>query len=41
MQRLFELKLYLQRSFSENDPNIRFRPKAAFLLAECEKMLKA
>jgi len=35
-----ELKLYLQRSFSENDPNIRFRPKAEFLLAECEKLAK-
>ncbi|MDX1909987.1 MAG: tetratricopeptide repeat protein [Saprospiraceae bacterium] len=33
-----ELKLYLQRGFSENDPNLRFRPKAEFLLAECEKM---
>lgn len=36
-----ELKLFLQRSFSENDPNIRFRPKAEFLLAECEKCAKA
>lgn len=35
-----ELKLYLQRSFSENDPNLRFRPKAEFLLAECVKMAK-
>jgi len=35
-----ELKLFLQRSFSDNDPNIRFRPKAEFLLAECEKMSK-
>jgi tetratricopeptide (TPR) repeat protein len=35
-----ELKLYLQRGFSENDPNLRFRPKAEFLLAECEKMIK-
>lgn len=35
-----ELKLYLQRSFSENDPNIRFKPKAEFLLAECEKLAK-
>lgn len=35
-----ELKLFLQRSFSENDPNIRFRPKAEFLLAECEKLAK-
>jgi len=37
---LAELKLYLQRSFSENDPNIRFRPKAEFLQAECEKLAK-
>ncbi len=37
---LVELKLYLQRSFSENDPNIRFRPKAEFLLTECEKLAK-
>lgn len=35
-----ELKLFMQRSFSENDPNIRFRPKAEFLLAECEKLAK-
>lgn len=35
-----ELKLFLQRSFSENDPNIRLRPKAEFLLAECEKLAK-
>ena len=35
-----ELKLFLQRSFSDNDPNIRFRPKAEFLLAECEKFSK-
>jgi tetratricopeptide (TPR) repeat protein len=34
-----ELKLYLQRSFSENDPNLRLIPKATFLLAECEKMV--
>ena len=37
---IVELKLYLQRSFSENDPNIRLRPKAEFLLAECEKLAK-
>ncbi len=35
-----ELKLFMKRSFSENDPNIRFRPKAEFLLAECEKLAK-
>jgi tetratricopeptide (TPR) repeat protein len=33
-----ELTLYLQRNFSENDPNMRFRPKAEFLLGECEKV---
>jgi len=33
-----ELKNYLQRKFQENDPNLRFRSKAEFLLAECEKM---
>lgn len=32
-----ELKLFLQRNFSENDPNQRFRSKAEFLLKECEK----
>lgn len=32
-----ELKLYLQRSFAESDPNVRFRAKAEFLLAECTK----
>ncbi|MFN0215039.1 MAG: tetratricopeptide repeat protein, partial [Saprospiraceae bacterium] len=32
---MVELNLYLKRAFSENDPNIRFRPKAEFLLAEC------
>lgn len=36
-----ELKFFLQRKFSENDPNIRNHSKAVFLLAECEKMLKA
>jgi tetratricopeptide (TPR) repeat protein len=35
-----ELKAYLQRNFSENDPNLRFRPKAEFLLAECERLVK-
>ena len=33
-----ELKNYLQRKFHGNDPNLRFRTKAEFLLAECEKM---
>jgi tetratricopeptide (TPR) repeat protein len=31
------LRRYLERAFSENDPNLRFRPKAEFLLAECLK----
>ncbi len=35
-----ELKLFMQRSFAENDPNLRFRSKAEFLLAECEKLVK-
>lgn len=35
-----EMKLYLSRSFSENDPNLRFRAKAEFLLAECVKLAK-
>jgi hypothetical protein len=35
-----ELKLFLQRSFSENDPNIALRPKATSMLAECEKVVK-
>lgn len=34
-----ELKNYLQRKFHGNDPNLRFRSKAEFLLAECEKMM--
>jgi tetratricopeptide (TPR) repeat protein len=33
-----ELKFYLQRKFGEKDPNLRFRTKAEFLLAECEKL---
>lgn len=33
-----ELKFFLQRKFQENDPNIRFKAKAEFLLAECQKM---
>lgn len=36
-----DLKFFLQRSFSENDPNLRFRAKAEFLMAECEKLAKA
>lgn len=35
-----EMKLFLKRAFSENDPNIRLKPKAEFLLAECEKLVK-
>lgn len=35
-----ELKFFLQKKFTENDPNLRFRPKAEYLLAECEKMVK-
>ena len=34
-----ELKNYLQRKFHGNDPNLRFRAKAEFLLAECQKMM--
>lgn len=33
-----ELKLFLQRNFSENDPNLHLRSKADFLLKECEKL---
>ncbi|MFM7155972.1 MAG: tetratricopeptide repeat protein [Bacteroidota bacterium] len=33
-----ELKFFLQRKFQENDPNVRFKSKAEFLLAECQKM---
>ncbi|MCB0527515.1 MAG: tetratricopeptide repeat protein [Saprospiraceae bacterium] len=35
-----ELKFFMQRKFSESDPNHRFRPKAEYLLAECEAKLK-
>ncbi len=35
-----ELRFFLQRKFSDSDPNLRYRPKAEFLLAECEKMTK-
>jgi tetratricopeptide (TPR) repeat protein len=34
-----ELKNYLQRKFHGNDPNLRFRAKAEFLLAECQKLM--
>ncbi|MCB0525683.1 MAG: tetratricopeptide repeat protein [Saprospiraceae bacterium] len=34
-----ELKLYLQRKFYDNDPNLRFISKAEYLLNECEKMI--
>jgi tetratricopeptide (TPR) repeat protein len=34
-----ELKLYLQRNYAESDPNYRRRPKAEYLLAECDKMM--
>ena len=33
-----ELKFFLQRKFQEHDPNVRFKSKAEFLLAECQKM---
>ena len=35
-----ELRFFLQRKFSDSDLNLRYRPKAEFLLAECEKMTK-
>lgn len=31
-----ELELYLKRDFAENDPNFRRRPKAEWLLKECQ-----
>lgn len=34
-----EFKLFLQRQFAESDPNFRYRPKAEYLLAECNKQL--
>ena len=34
-----ELKFFLQRKFQETDPNVRFRSKAEFLLAECQKLV--
>ncbi len=36
-----ELKFYIQRKFHGNDPNLKFKAKAEFLLAECVKMQKA
>ncbi|MBN8679138.1 MAG: tetratricopeptide repeat protein [Chitinophagales bacterium] len=33
-----DLKFFLQRTFTENDPNFRLRSKAEFLMAECEKL---
>lgn len=33
-----ELRLYLQRKFPENDPNVRFHAKAEYLLTESEKL---
>jgi tetratricopeptide (TPR) repeat protein len=33
-----ELRFFLQKKFSDSDPNLRYRPKAEFLLGECEKM---
>lgn len=35
-----ELRFFLQKKFSDSDPNLRYRPKAEFLLTECEKMTK-
>lgn len=34
-----ELRFFLQKKFSDSDPNLRYRPKAEFLLGECEKMM--
>lgn len=36
-----ELKYFLQKKFTEADPAFRFRAKAEFLQAECEKLMKA
>jgi lipoprotein NlpI len=36
-----ELRFFMQKSFSENDPNQRYRAKAEYLLGECEKLIKA
>lgn len=35
-----ELKAFLLRQFAESDPNFRYRPKAEFVLAECEKQMR-
>jgi len=35
-----ELKFFLQKKFAESDPCFRFRPKAEFLMGECEKMAR-
>jgi len=35
-----ELKAFLLRKFAESDPNFRYRSKAEFVLAECEKHLQ-
>ena len=37
---IVEFRFFLQKKFSDSDPNLRYRPKAEFLLAECEKMTK-
>lgn len=36
-----ELKFYLQKNFLEADPNFRFRPKAEYLMGECERLTKS
>ena len=36
-----ELRFFMQKSFSESDPNHRYRAKAEYLLGECEKLAKA
>ncbi len=35
-----ELTYFVAKKFKQDDPNLRFKPKAEFLLAECKKMLK-
>ena len=35
-----DLKFFLQRTFSENDPNFALRGKAEFLKSECERLSK-
>lgn len=34
-----ELEFFMKRKFSANDPNLRFRAKAEYLLVECKKMI--